>query len=124
MKKIIFFLLAIGMLSISSCKKEKTPPPSLVGKWTLKSVLAKDGATVTLNYTGVAGDYMDFKTTGSVEMKVGTSLFNFPYTISGSTVTIDGDPYQIQTLTANAAVLYFTKTTAGVKSEETVTLER
>jgi hypothetical protein len=39
-------------------------------------------------------------------------------------VTIDGDPYQIQTLTANAAVLYYTKTTAGVKSEETVTLER
>jgi hypothetical protein len=67
---------------------------------------------------------MDFKTTGSVEMKFGTSLSNYPYTISGSTVTIDGDPYQIQTLTANAAVLYYTITTAGVKSEETITLER
>jgi hypothetical protein len=124
MKKIIFFLLAIGVLSISSCKKEKIPPPSLVGKWTVKRVLAKQGATVTLDYTGLAGDYMDFKTTGSVEMKFGTSLSNYPYTISGSTVTIDGDPYQIQTLTANAAVLYYTITTAGVKSEETVTLER
>ena len=133
MKKLILSIAIITSLIIAaSCKKDndKNNSSLLVNKWELVNTSYREvqnGVEVdTYNYTGVAGDYIDFRSDNKVYSHVdgdddvaGYKLLN------NNKVAIEGDTLEIRTLTAASVTLYGKSFTDPTSYEEnTVNLKR
>lgn len=113
MKKNILYAGIASVLIFAACKKNNDKPssPSLVGKWSLVSeniIDVENGIGVdTINYTGNAADYVDFRSDHYVYSSVASITDTSAYQIlNNNKVVIDIDTFDIQSLTATAASLY------------------
>ena len=88
MKKINFLLVALLTFSFSACKKEAVIAPTLVGKWNFVSTTGTQNGSPIPPKVGVAGDYVDFKSSGVLEKMFGGTLTSDTYVINGNKVTI------------------------------------
>jgi hypothetical protein len=91
--RLLFIALLFFCLSIA-CKKEKTAntPPTIVAKWNLVSDYTSNHLAQTSTYTGVAGDYFDFRSDGKCYVKEGSQYDTLSYAIKNDT-TITIDPF-------------------------------
>lgn len=128
MKKLILYSALLTALLFAACKKNTDKPssPSLQGKWGIvnESILdVEDGTTVyTDSYTGVAADYIDFRSDNKVYSLVDGSMDTSAYKmLSNNRVLIDIDTLDIPSLTASAANLH-SKVYTDVNSYEELTV--
>lgn len=112
MKNLILALAMIaGLIFASSCKKDKDNGLSLKGKWNVVSIQDRyvENGTETDNdtYTGVAGDYVDFRNDNKVYSHFDGDDDVADYEIlENNKVIIDEDTFEIQSLTSASARLY------------------
>ena len=130
MKKTVLVLLA-GAALFTACKKSDngtTTQQKIVNKWSVVSDAGVDfysGVAHPYTYTGVATDYVDFRSDGKVYSNYGGSLDTTIYSIiSDQLIKIDTDTSQIKTLTDNSFVLYNKQTSGANYSESTITLKK
>ena len=133
MKKSILYAAVITTLVIAACKKNDDTPSaaSLQNKWGIIRVnyqAVENGVTVdTYNYTGVAEDYIDFRSDNKVYLFVDGSEDTSSYQIlNNNKVVIDVvDTLEIQSLTSTSVKLY-SKVYTDVNSyeENTIDLKR
>ena len=128
MKKLILYSVLLTALLFAACKKNTDKPssPVLQGKWGIvnEAVLdVENGTTVyTDNYTGVAADYIDFRSDNKVYSLVDGGMDTSAYKmLSNNRVLIDIDTLDILSLTASAANLH-SKVYTGVNSYEELTV--
>ena len=125
-RNLLLSLLAIMLLA--ACKKDNPKDPSLVAKWTLVNTVYKmymGGAMVFSDDTPGNGTTVDFQSNGTVVAKeTGGNATSTTYTITGSTVTIDGDQYEIKGLTHSNVTLYRRDGSGGDYDEETINLKK
>ena len=138
MKKGILILMA-GAVIFTSCKKSNdstaaTTQQKITAKWGVASTIDKEfhfGVTNTINYTGLAADYVDFRNDGKVYTYINSSYGDTAvYTILDDShvrffypTHSDADTFEIKTLTESSLVLYskqvlgadYTETTANLK---------
>lgn len=139
MKKAFKFIISIIVLSlfIYSCKKKDSTTAVLQkvqAKWSIVRIIdhfhdpGSIPADTTDTYTGVNGDYIDFRTDGKAYTNLGGSADTSGYTLSGDTSIIiaSGGNYKIQTLTSNAFTLYGREDDPSSLSyyEETINLKK
>lgn len=133
MKKLILSIAIITSLIIAaSCKKDKDKTNSslLINKWELVNTSYREvenGVEVyTDNYTGVAGDYVDFRSDNKVYYHSDGFDDVSDYKILGDgKVDIDGDTMEIRSLTKSSVTLYGKfYTNANSYEENTVNLKR
>jgi hypothetical protein len=132
MKKSILYAAVITTLIIAACKKKNDEPPvaSLQNKWGIVSLnfqAIENGVSVdTHNYTGVAEDYIDFRSDNKVYSLIDGSEDTSDYQILNTNkVVIDVDTFDIQSLTLTSVKLY-SKVYFDVNSydENTINLKR
>jgi len=102
---------------LMGCKKEKTgttPVVTLVAKWNLVSDYTANHLAQMNTYTGVAGDYFDFRADGKCYIKEGSQYDTLSYALKNdTTITISPFAYnnaayfsgQPNPLTAHTATL-------------------
>jgi hypothetical protein len=92
-----------AVVMVVSCDKNNNPPSNntlqkIQAKWNVTSVkmeIADEDST----YTGVAADYMDFRTDGKVYTNVANVKDTTPYSLVNDTkIVIDGDTAVIKQL--------------------------
>ena len=124
MKKLLLFGFAT-VLVFTACKKKteevvpvvpvKTTTEKIQAVWKVTSLVYNDfysNANHPFTQTGIATDYVDFRTNGKVYVQFGnpssaSSRDTSSYTIvNDNTIKIDTDNFEIKTLTANQLVLY------------------
>ena len=115
MKKIIFALIFLGILSCGKTEEPSISPTLLVGKWkdsgyVEKLTITENGkSTVINNSISGSSEIVEFKTDGTVNY-YGNVL---KYSISGSTLTFNSGSltydYNIAKADGKALVLTFTK---------------
>ena len=126
----IMFSIAIVTLVITACKKEKDKPASLVNKWSVVNTRVVEMVNGTVlyeeNYTGVAEDYVDFRSDNKLYSSIDGVSDVVPYQLIGTDkVVIDGDTFLIQSLTTNSVKLYMKEPAAGnTYIEASVNLKR
>ncbi|MBD0331110.1 MAG: hypothetical protein ICV66_00485 [Chitinophagaceae bacterium] len=114
MKTLLILFFVAGVI-FSACKKEETA--SLVGKWSLDSLVQKtyvnnqlDGS-YTENGDGIT---FDFQTTGNLVISyIGSSSDTVSYSIRGSNVEFNGGIYEIHGLTSTNVTLYNKEDSGG-----------
>lgn len=132
MKKIISSIaVAILLLSVPACNKKDTPQTTqqkILGKWILVTDVYNDhylGADHISTQTGTANDYAEFKSDGNVYSSVSGFTNTTTYSIVSDTkINIDGDVYDIKTLTTNALILYIKNVYGADYDEETITFKK
>jgi hypothetical protein len=84
-KGLLIVLLVFYLLP--GCKKENTKPapPTLVANWNIVSDYTANHLAQTNTYTGVAGDYFDFRTDGKCYVKEGSRYDTLSYAITSDT---------------------------------------
>jgi len=129
MKKIsLLFVLLLTLLT--ACKKEKEDNThALQKKWSLVNTSFKEYNNGTMvyedNYTGLPGDYLDFRTDNKLYTFITGANDVMDYKIlDGNKVTIDGDTFDILTLNSSAATLYLKEGSAANYSEVRLNLKR
>lgn len=129
MKKLILSIAIITSLIIAaSCKKDKDKNNSslLINKWELVNTSYREvenGVEVyTDNYTGVAGDYVDFRSDNKVYSHSDgfDDVANFKI-LNNNKVVIDEDTLEIQSL-SSASVRLYRKWFEDVNSFEEITV--
>jgi len=126
MKKITVYAFAIAIVIASACKKNKdTSAVSLQGKWGLVNLSYQeiDNGVInfTYNYTGVAADYIDFRNDSKVYSFIDCANETVDYAIiNNNKVMIDGDAFDIQTLTQTNCKLYQKNPATGTTYDETI----
>jgi hypothetical protein len=129
MKKILFSI-AIATLALTACKKDKDKPASLVNKWSVADTHIVEIVSGLVffedRYTGVAADYLDFRSDNKLYSSIDGSSDVVPYQLVGTDkVVIDGDTFLIQSLTLNSVRLYMRDPATGnTYIEATVNLKR
>jgi hypothetical protein len=95
MRRALFINTIIGItfLNCISCAKDSgiNPSASITGKWSILSYSAYQGIGPNnhlVNYTGLAGDYYDFRTDGTLYTKEGTSIDTQSYKLVSNTEII------------------------------------
>jgi|GEM_PF-1756946 len=136
MKTIKLTIIAlIAVFSLAGCKKdkEKTTAEKIQAKWSLVSQslivtpTATGSNTISSTMPGKAGEYIEFLSNGKVNIQQnGEALETTTYTIdSDAQITIDGEAFQIKTLTDNSLVLYSNDTSNSNETiQTTITLSR
>jgi hypothetical protein len=114
MKKLLFVAFAAIAL-FSACKKKdvvvaKTTAEKVLGKWNLSSYVDNSyysSQNHLTTYTGLAGDYTDFRADGKAYSLFQNSRDTVAYNVASDTkITVDGESYDIKTLTDNQFILY------------------
>ena len=131
MKKFLTPLLAIVLL-FTACGKDDPPAPAatLVGKWTLDQTIIKEyvnNAVVSSITIPSDGTTFDFQGNGNLVIThPGNVLESMPYTIQpNSKVNIDGDVFDVQSLTTTNVTIYHRQDlSAGEYDEVIVKLKR
>lgn len=122
--------LVLGMLVMflfTACKKDKDP--TLKAKWTVENAVTKEYVnnqlTNTMTIPG-GGTTVDFQDNGNVVItNPGQPAETYPYTMSGSTVSFDGDTWEIKSLTQSSVTLYIREDySPGEYDEISVNLKR
>ena len=126
-RNLLLSLFAIILLA--ACKKDNAKDPTLVAKWTLVNTVYKvyiGGSMVYSDDTPGNGTTVDFQSNGTVVAKdAGGSSTSTNYTITGSTVTIDGDTYEIKDLTHSNVTLHRREDGGGGDyDDETINLKK
>ncbi|MGZ3999335.1 MAG: hypothetical protein ACXVIY_01840 [Mucilaginibacter sp.] len=88
-RQLLLVLFAFGLLT--QCKKDKpaTTPPTLVAKWSLLSDYTANHLAQMNAYTGVPGDYFDFRVDGKCYVKEGSHYDTLLYALKNdTTITI------------------------------------
>ena len=141
----ILKLIILFVAAVSSCKKDETYAPSIIGKWNLvDDVSYLEGNALysgqQSNYTGTATDYYDFKEDGSLYIKKNAELDTAKYTMPknnevqivyynagnvsfGANGAIRGT-YTITNLTGNTATLTLSELTPEGEEREVIHLKR
>src|SRR6185312_13691137 len=112
--KLFFVLFALGLLT--HCKKDKptVTPATLVAKWNLVTDYTSNHLAETNTYTGVPGDYFDFRADGKCYVKEGGHYDTLSYALKNdTTITISPFAYnnaayfsgKVKPLTIHAATL-------------------
>ena len=130
-KKTMIFLLA-GASVFTACKKTETTTQTtaqkVLGKWTFVSAVGSQtyqGTTTPSSHTGVAGDYVDFRTDGKVYIYNGGDRDTSNYKIiSDNLIKVDSDTAQIKTLTTSSFVVYSKTVAPQYSYESTTTLKK
>lgn len=136
MKRLFIILITLISLELVSCKKEAAV--SIMGTWNLVSDAVTSGIGLnvkTYSYTGVPGDYFDFRTDGKLYIKEGFNSDTLNYTllpdnkitISSFGWVINGVPVEsdIVMLTANHVSIHVPNiSNPGGVYERTVSLDR
>lgn len=129
-------LLTAALLPCVSCKKEsagpitKTTQEKLLGKWNWVSAVSNDyyggmPHITTLNY--LPGDYMEFKSDGTVISFQSGSTSTFTYSIIDGTkiwMVFPNYIYYLQVLTESELQLYIKIVTGSDYYESTLNLKR
>ena len=122
MKKLLLFAMVLATVAMTSCSKSSSTP-TLVGTWKVVNLVSSSSG-YTDTYTGVAADYVEFKTNGTVTSFVDGELTTTSYSVSGTNAVIDGVDYTITTLTTSAATLYHTEGTGSSRFQVTINLRK
>ena len=129
-KKTMIFLLA-GAAVFTACKKTETTlttTQKVLGKWTYVGQVGSEtfqGSTRPTSSTGVAGDYIDFRTDGKTYSYIASEHDTSTYKIiSDKLIKVDSDTLEIKTLTTSSFVLYGKKVTPQYSDESTITLKK
>jgi hypothetical protein len=91
MKAKILMIAALFFILLAGCKKDNTmgAAPTIVSKWNLVTDYTANHLAQTNTYTGVPGDYFDFRPNGKCYIKEGSQYDTLTYAItSDSTMTI------------------------------------
>jgi hypothetical protein len=90
MKSCNLLMMIPAFCVLAACKKNNgVEPATLVAKWTLVSDYTANHLAQTNTYTGVPGDYFDFRMDGKCYTKEGSQYDTLSYTItSDSTLNI------------------------------------
>ena len=96
----------------TACKKdkEKTTSEKVLGKWSVTNTVDNSFYNNTAHVTtraGLAADYADFRSDGKLYSKDGIYLDTVAYSITvDNKIILDGETFDIRTLTDNQFVLY------------------
>ena len=100
----------------------------MLGKWTYVGQVGSEtfqGSTRPTSATGVAGDYIDFRTDGKTYSYIASERDTSTYKIiSDKLIKVDSDTLEIKTLTTSSFVLYGKKVTPQYSDESTITLKK
>jgi hypothetical protein len=114
MKKVLCTLTILSLVVFFSCRgiDPDGNPVSLVGKWNFERntyVEFRDGIKVyEQNYIGVGTEYYDFRPDNKLYVFVQGQYDTTAYQLQGNDkVQLSGNWYDIKTLTASNATLYF-----------------
>ena len=90
MKSFILLMVIAAFCVLAACKKNKgVEPATLVAKWTLVSDYTANHIAQMNTYTGVPGDYFDFRVDGKCYVKEGGQYDTLSYAVtSDSTLNI------------------------------------
>lgn len=110
MKKLSILSLII-LFVFTACKKDKNETPSLQGKWTVENNVYKEysGGSLSNTYTDPgAGTTMDFQNNGQMVITYPDKHTDvLSYTLQpNSKVNIDGDIFEIRSLTSSNVTLF------------------
>lgn len=129
MKKLLCSLALPVLLLLASCKKDDpaTPGVSLVAKWQLESsnyIEYDNGVNVYQDmYNGLPRDYIDFRSNDKMYSYVMGYYDTTSYQIlANGKVNIDGDLFDIKTLTSSNTELY-NKTINSATNYDEVTIK-
>lgn len=115
-KYLLTILVAISLLAILSCEKEKDDPwketaEKLHGKWQIDSLAITETRVDEVNkktYVGTTADYVEFTTDGLIRVMFRGKLDVGNYSIQSETVfLVDGDDVKIRELTDKDFIFYF-----------------
>lgn len=109
-KKITLLFLSITVLFIG-CNKdddEQTTAQKLMHKWSVATIVEDNNGAVT-TYTGLASDYIDYRTDGKVYYNTFSSPDTLTYTILNDKYIVEDnlDTFEIKSLTNSNLVLYY-----------------
>lgn len=136
--KLTFAILCTTIcLAFFSCKKEKTTEQpqkttqeKLLGKWNWISEVANhyySGMPHITTYNFPAGDYMEFKSNGTVTQSNSGNTLTFGYGVIDDTkiwLVMTGDIYELKVLTATDLQLYKKDVNGPDYDESTLTFKR
>lgn len=137
--KLTFIILCTTIcIALFSCKKESTPPAStpkttqekLLGKWNWISEVVNNyhsGMPHISTYNFPAGDYMEFKSNGTVTQSNSGVAFTFGYGMIDQTkiwLVATSEIYEIKELTASDLQLYTKDVTGPDYVERTLNFKR
>ena len=112
MKHVRTLALAIGIIFFAaSCSKDKTDKPvdtaSIQGRWNITSIVTVEPNDETGTYMGQAGDFIEFKTDGTVTSSVdGSEVTQNYHLVDSKHIDFDGDVTEIKELSSNKMVIY------------------
>jgi len=131
----IFLLSIVGAILFAACKKDHpqepvNSTPTLLGKWTLDSTIVKEYHNGILTYqnataaTGMLWAAYDFRADGNVQAASNLASFLYPYSIGGSTVSFNGQQYEIRDLALTTVTLFYRTDYTGFYDEKYLKLKR
>ncbi|MET4105952.1 hypothetical protein [Hymenobacter sp. UYP22] len=109
----------LSMSTLMGCKKEKTEPATLPGRWQLVlehsiNTDASTGQTITERHQpGTTGDYLEISASTFQEYRGNQLYFTAPYTYAGSTISMQSlNPRtdlsrEVRELTSQKLVLHY-----------------
>jgi hypothetical protein len=122
-----FAALLFASLLFLSCKKDEEA--SILGQWTIESRMEKstDLTTGMVTYSDTTlftNLTINFMNNGTAEQNDDGNITTLNYSLQGSTLTIFGEAYEVQTLTTSRAVLYQEQSNPTEKDEAWINLRR
>jgi hypothetical protein len=111
MKQIRILALAIAViLFAASCSKDKEDKPvnnaSIQGRWSVNNIVTVEPNNETGTYTGKEGDFVEFKSDGTMSSSVDGYEQTVEYEIVDAThVNVDGSVSEIKELTSHKLVV-------------------
>ncbi|MDU0368772.1 hypothetical protein ACFPAF_00070 [Hymenobacter endophyticus] len=123
----------LSVSTLMGCKKEKTEPATLPGRWqlVLEHSINTDASTgqalVEQHQPGTAGDYLEISASTFQEYRGNQLYFTAPYTYTNSTISMQGTTprtdlsREVRELTSQKLVLHYQL--PAVVNNQKVTIE-
>ena len=115
--KRVLFLSILAITLFASCKKDsEDEETSIKGKWTVQNIITKEYVNNVLTTTDDEpgeGTTLDFQENGDVIITNPSGTKTFPYTLTGSNISFEGDTHQIRDLSKTAVTLYLKEDFGG-----------
>ena len=120
-----------AVVMVVSCDKKNDKPANntlskIQAKWKIDNVkFDYVGTENDETYTGVAADYVDFRTDGNVYTNIANEKDTSVYKLIGDTkLVVDGDTATIKSLSSNQFIFEYTEDIADDKTTATFTLTK
>lgn len=138
MRRLSYFLLALTITSLHSCKKSSSSSElGIIGKWSLVRWTSKQTTGTGIRTDGDkynSGDYLEFYSDGKCIARIDNELSTTTYELLDNQKTLwlrdngkldtPDDGYEIKRMTGNDLELYSKETEASVTYETTIFLDR